>query len=409
MLNIDLLRTTYRNGKFFCRFADPDKEENFQTARTLLLIFRNGVGRCRSEITDMSRRAALGAQDPKFAAGLEKLLCDMAVFSAADPERDYGELRRELFKRSGALIAQKGDFSEEHYRKQLGTCAFDIYGDLPDFEILNSFKEISEKELIHRYNTALVQTMLLYAGKLTVTIREPDTAELRKVVKFMKFFRLLAELTQLDAGLLRMDISGPGALLENARKYGVLLGSFFPALLNLKHYNIESEVEIRGRKGKLLLDESSGLVSHYRNIAAYVPEEIKLFHRCVREKKSAWEIVGETPFINMGKEGVCFPDLSFCRSDGTVCHLELFHRWHKWSFQPRMEFLNENPDLPLLLGVDRGAVNDEEFDSLCREFPLAAARTFRFRDFPGVETVLKMLDKFAENKKPCSRQRPVKR
>ena len=129
----------------------------------------------------------------------------------------------------------------------------------------------------------------------------------------------------------------------------------------------------------------------------------------MREKKSAWGIVGETPFINMGKEGVCFPDLRFCRSDGTVCHLELFHRWHKWSFQPRMEFLNENPDLPLLLGVDRGAVNDEEFDSLCREFPLAAARSFRFRDFPGVETVLKMLDKFAENKKPCSRQRSVKR
>ena len=106
MLNIDLLRTTYRNGKFFCRFADPEKEENLQTARTLLLIFRNGTGRCRSEIADMSRRAALSAQDPKFAAGLEKLLTDMALFSAADPERDYVQLRRELFKRSCAAISR---------------------------------------------------------------------------------------------------------------------------------------------------------------------------------------------------------------------------------------------------------------------------------------------------------------
>ena len=196
---------------------------------------------------------------------------------------------------------------------------------------------------------------------------------------------------------LHLTLSGPGALLENARKYGLLLGSFFPAVLNLKHYTIESDVEIRSRKGKLLLDERSGLVSHYRNIASYVPEEIKLFHRSVREKNLRWEIVGETPFINMGKEGISFPDLSFRNPEGCICHLELFHRWHKWSFQPRMEFLEEHPELPLILGADRGAVNDADFEMLCKEFPRAAERVFRFRDFPGVETVMKMLDKYAES------------
>ena len=117
----------------------------------------------------------------------------------------------------------------------------------------------------------------------------------------------------------------------------------------------------------------------------------------------------DVPLLPAGKSGFSVPDFSFRRTDGLTVHLELFHRWHKWSFQPRLEFLNENPDHPLILGVDRGAVNDEEFDSLCREFPLAAARSFRFRDFPGVETVLKMLDKFAENKKEEQSQKKRKK
>lgn len=395
MLNIELLRTTYRNGKYFCRFTDPGKEENRQTARSLLMIFRQGAGRCRSELATLTHQVVLSAPDPKMAAGLEKLLNDMADFSAADPERDYGTLRQELFRRSGELISRTEDFSEEHYRKMLNAPCFDIYGDLPDFEILNTFKEISEEDLLNRYNTALVQTMLLYTDKLLLTIKDPETAELRKVVKFMKFFRLLSEIRQLPSGGVHLEISGPGALLENARKYGLLLGSFFPAVLNLKRYTLEAEITLRSRKGKLILDEKSGLVSHYRNISAYVPEEIRLFHRSIKEKGEEWQIIGETPFINMGKEGVCFPDLSFRNKEGKVCHLELFHRWHKHTFPKRLAFLEEHPETGLILGADRGAVPDDTFAALEEKYPAAAKRVFRFRDFPGVETVLRMLNKCA--------------
>jgi predicted nuclease of restriction endonuclease-like RecB superfamily len=184
--------------------------------------------------------------------------------------------------------------------------------------------------------------------------------------------------------------------LENARKYGLLLGSFFPAVLNLKRYTLEAEITLRSRKGKLILDEKSGLVSHYRNISAYVPEEIRLFHRSIKEKGEEWQIIGETPFINMGKEGVCFPDLSFRNREGKVCHLELFHRWHKHTFPKRLAFLEEHPETDLILGADRGAVPDDTFAALEEKYPAAAKRVFRFRDFPGVETVLRMLNKYAE-------------
>ena len=411
MLNTDLLRTTCRNGKIFCRFIDPEKEENLLFARSLLMIYRTGTGRTRTEIASLCRSAGTGAADPKFAAGLEKLLNDRTVFSAADPEKDYPAFRKELFKRSGIAIAQKGDFSEEKYRKSLQLPPLDIYGDLPDFELCTSFKDLTESELLHRYNTALVQTLLLFANSIHLTLRDTAPGELRKIVKFMKFFRLLAQITSPEPNVLELDLSGPGALLENARKYGLLLGAFFPAVLHCKRYTLTADVEIRSRKARLELDEKSRLVSHYHNMAAYVPEEIRLFHRLVKEKSASWQIVGETPFINMGKEGICCPDLSFSNSGKLICHLELFHRWHRGGLQSRLAFLEENPQVPLIIGVDRGAVKDDEFEALGCSFPKAAGRVFRFRDFPGVETVIKMLDKYAENinKESCSPEKAPKK
>ena len=398
MLNLDLLRTTFRNGKFFCRFADPGNEENLSLAGNLLTLFKEGCGRCRSDLAALSKQITAQASDPKFAAGLEKLIFDAAEFSAPDPETDYTALRRELFAASGKAIAAGGDFSEEHYKKQFSFPHGDIYGDLPDFEILKSFREMTAAELICRYNVALVQTMLLYASKVELLLTEPDRNELRKVVKFMKFFRLLALIGEKGKNTLHLELSGPGALFENARKYGLLLGSFFPVVPLLKKYELRAELEIRSRKGVLELSEKSQLVSHFRNISAYVPEEIRLFHRLFKEKVSAWEIVGETPFINMGKEGICFPDLSFRSSSGTLCHLELFHRWHKGEFPRRMAFLEKNPDVSLILGADRGAVNDETFAELAKTFPAAAEKVFRFRDFPGIDSVVKALNKFAQDK-----------
>ena len=398
MLNLDLLRTTYRSGKFFCRFADTGKEENLLLAASLLAVFQEGTNRCRSELLSMTRNIGAASHDPKFAAGLEKIICDNASFDAPDTDTDYAAMRRELFTLSSAAISRSEDFSQEHYRTLFPFPAGDIYGDLPDFEILRSFKPMTPEALLDRYNIALVQTMLLYTSKLTLTFIDPEYSSLRKLMRFMKFFRLLAVIRKAGNNSVEMELSGPGALLENARKYGLLLSGFFPAVPLLKKYRLHAELEIRSRKGILELDEKAPLVSHYNNIAAFVPEEIRLFHRLFKEKESSWRITGETPFINMGKAGIAFPDLSFIHDSGSVIHLELFHRWHKGQLPQRLKFMEENPELPLILGIDRGAVNDALFEELTAGNPNAAERCFRFRDFPGVETVINKLNKYVQHK-----------
>ena len=125
-----------------------------------------------------------------------------------------------------------------------------------------------------------------------------------------------------------------------------------------------------------------------------------MFHRLFREKIRDWVIVGETPVL-AGKAGeVFFPDLSFCHAEtGKTVHLELFHRWHKHTFPRRLAFLEEHPETPLILGADRGAVSEEKWNELVRTFPGAAERCFRFRDFPGIENVVKTLNRYTENQK----------
>lgn len=396
MLNRSHLCFTLRSGKVYCRFADCSKEENLKLASGLLAIYSGGCGKNRCELAAISKTLVNSFPDRKFAAGMEKLVTDMAEFSPPDSELDYPAMRRELFMRTGSIISKPGDFSEAAYLNMVQVPQHDIYGDLPDFEILERFKVITPSELLQRYNVALVQGVLFNAEEVIITVGSPEQGELRKLVKFMKFFRLLAEISKTPQGRIQLKVSGPFTLLEHSRKYALQLAAFFPAVLKLKQFHLKAKINGLGRSSAaavLELDEKAGLVSHYRELAEYVPEEIRIFHRVFKEKCREWSIVGETPFINTGKHGICFPDLSFRRSDGQECHLELFHRWHRGGLVQRMEYLCENPAAPLIIGIDRGAADDGYMDELLRQFPGAEKKCFRFRDFPGVESTVRCLNK----------------
>lgn len=66
-----------------------------------------------------------------------------------------------------------------------------IYADLPENERLTGIKKIFPSELLERYNTSLVQSLLLFSSELEAEIVEEDPAELRRLFKYLKFFRLL--------------------------------------------------------------------------------------------------------------------------------------------------------------------------------------------------------------------------
>jgi len=420
MLTRDLLRFR-RKGGFLPAFIDPAEPKLLEFAAELLGVY-GGAAESRmrrAELEELAGALLQGARDPRLAAGLDKLIQDRCSF---DPVRsiDYPAERRRLFTAAArALPASGGDLDayREAVAKEEGLSDFlasDIYGDLPDNERLTGWKPLSPAELLNRYNVALVQGLLVYAESLEATVADPNPAELRRLFKYLRFFRLLAEISgkEGEKGPVTLRISGPFALFANTRKYALQLASFFPALVNLETWSLSAKIQLEGRNGELRLDQSSGLVSHYRNFSSYVPEEIRMFHRLFLEQGGDWKIVGDSPFLDGGGQEIVFPDLSFRREkDGATVHLELFHRWHRGQLDRRLALLERKPETRLILGVDRALADDDAWNALTEAHPVLADRLFRFRDFPGVDRVRRVLETFAENhpeKKKRKRAIPVR-
>ena len=144
----------------------------------------------------------------------------------------------------------------------------------------------------------------------------------------------------------------------------------------------------------LKLNEKSGLHSPQRSFAAYVPEEIRLYHRLFAEKSDEWQIIGDTPFLDAGDQEIIFPDLSFCeKATDKIIHLELFHRWHAAQLAQRLELLRNRPELPLIIGIDRSLTDEDGLNVMCCQDEVLKKRCWLFRDFPGVENTLRALKK----------------
>ena len=391
MLTSDLIYTS-RSGRYIkpC-FIDPSDKQLAALAENLLSICRTAANN-RTAGKDLEEYfAAFRAMDSKSVPvnALLKLLDERFEKESASPETDYFQKRKELFSRSANLL-KEGKFEE--FMQNAAENTFDPYGDLPEFDVVTAFRDITAKELLERFNTALVQAILLKAEKLTVTVDSSDHGELRRMLKYLKFFRLLCDIKKDASGALKLEISGPFALFGPTRKYALNLAAFFPAFIRLKKWELRAEIKNRSSSVILKLDESSQLVSHYRNFSNYVPDEIRLFHRLFAEKSKDWQITGDTPLFIAGKGTYFVPDLSFS-GNGKVIHLELFHRWHRFQLEKRLELLERRKDITLMIGIDRSICDEETFDLLTEKYPQAMTNAFRFRDFPGVDTVERMLKK----------------
>lgn len=412
MLTKDLLNFR-RNGDYLKPVFINTEDRGLQTlAGNLLALYEipdgESVGISMRELEELSEPFIKSQRNLKLAKGLNKLILDRCEFSAP-PEHDFQELRSIIFSRSAAML--KDVSTQLDYQKYRDSTAGtpelaefieqDIYADLPENERLIRFRKIFPKELLERYNCAQVQSLLLYCDKLELDIVESDQARLRRLFKYLKFFRLLASVKAMpppknnkEARHLKMVVDGPASLFESTRKYGLQLASFFPAVCDLEKWTLRAEIKLRNEQRLLRLDQKSGLKSHYHNFSAYVPEEVRMFHQLFKQKVGDWQIVGETPFVTAENGELIFPDLCFQHKSGPVIHLELFHRWHTTQLLRRLEFCRQkNPD-NFIIGIDRFLSNRPELKQVLDDSEFFRDRGFLYRDFPGVDRIKKLLDTF---------------
>ncbi len=408
MLNRPLISATCRQGVIHPGFVKTTLPAPLELATQLIEAYRaaSAEHQTSAELNDFTSSLIDGAANRRLALALRKLLDERSTFSTLS-DLDFPTLRAEALAQSARLL--QGDDPlpmVEAWNDTIRQTTPDnpllqdgrLYADLPENDCLLEFKDLTAPQLLNRYNLALVQGILLGARHLDIRVATADAPRLRRLFKYLRFFQLLATIetedSSQDDNLLRMHliVDGPASILDQSKRYGLQLAAFFPAVCSVERWSIEAEVSWKNHSRVLLrLNQDSRLECPYHNFAAYVPDEIRLFHQHFQDTVTEWKIVGNTPFLRGEGREVIFPDLSFQHQDGALVHLELFNRWHANGLPQRLDWLESHPDTPLILGVDRTLLRNAELNERLENSPWFAQFGFLYREYPTCERTRKAL------------------
>ncbi len=364
-----------------------------ELATNLVGVLQDGVGQTRGHIEESLEATSRGFRRPKVAKGLAKLLLDRASFLEDDQNKD--QARRDIFQQAAAILRKlPGDAPLKSYedalQDALGTplegVRNDLYADLKDRQPLLAWKKETPGALLERYNMALAQGPLLYAKSLIVRTKKPEVLRVRKLLRWLRFTRLVAELKQ-NQDRWCLEVEGPGNIVCMHRKYGLQLAQFLLAVPLLTEFQVLAQVELP-RKGpcRMALTEQDPLVSPLKSGLGHVPKEVAAI--LDETALGLW-----TPHLSpeprhVGASEMCVPDLVFVHAKTSLrVAVELFHPWHKNALEKRLKQLSVRKDPHLLLGVDRSVLRGAA--PSVAEHP----QIFAFNKFPSRRAIQKMLDR----------------
>lgn len=372
MLTGDLVRVRIKDGRVLPGFVDPTDERLRERAELLVATFREHVGQRRAVLEEALAAVEGDGVDHKLTRGLAKVLYDRAEFDVGAP-LPPAEVRERVFRLAQALgplaldPIEGGRPTAEGVWAALGAelgmepaaLAACLYGDHEDEQVLTAVDVPSGEWLLHRYNVALVQAVLLKATELRVKLVAPAPGRARQLVRQVKFHQLLFAVSPEGDGY-RLAIDGPASLFTQTTRYGLALARLFPAiLLQPGPWEVSATVQWARRVVDLRLDPSAGLRSHYRDLGAYDTREARWFAERFEALQSGWTLSRDAEPIHQGGEGAVVPDFTF-RKDGRVAHLEILGFWRKGTVPKRLQLLRRHGPANLVLAVSRRLCADEE-------------------------------------------------
>ena len=420
MLTKDLLCFRTKSGKIQPKFIATTSPKFLEIAIELTDLFSRSVGEDRGALENRSKQVLdRFTSGVVVGRGLEKLLIDRTEFDT-ESKNDVLELREKVFRNSSVLMrkydnsgAYDSDSSEKDslnsYRKALAgligitseNLSDQLYSDLPPFQKVIKFRKITGEALLHRYNCAQVQGLLLRSEKIKLKLPESTTASLRQLLKYLRFNKLLAKISfdYKKRKSIEMEIDGPLSLFLQTQKYGLNLANFFPAVLHQPEWELDAVIRIHKNKTHILqLDQSCGIRSHLRQFLAYVPEEIQKLGQQLAKKLPDWTLSSSIDFVSLSGENVCFPDYFLKHISGKRVSLELFHNWHSEPLLNRLTQLEDQKEPPLLLGINRSLLKNKDVANKIENSKYFSRFGFLFRDIPTATMLLPRLETWLRTK-----------
>ena len=383
MLTRDMLRYRVRCGEVRPTFIDPSDGVLLEQARMLLQIVRDAAARqqMRGAVDEALADCARPEIDLQVARGLRKLVADICQY--AEPQGDAPALRAQWFAQATQdLRALPLDATRADYCARLAqTCGHvsHMYSDLPEARRLLDVKPLDPEDLLHRYNMAQVQGLVMACKRLHLRTPGGDLRAVRRVLRWLKFCRLVAQVQKQDDGAWHMDITGPADMFEHAKKYGLQLAMFVPVVPLLSDYVFEAEVALRpGTHWRLKLSPSAPWVSPHRRRLGAVPDELQ--HVVKTFADPDWQLDTQAAPRAVGAKDMMLPDFTCTHVRGQRVHVELFHRWHRHALVARIEQLRARPDDSMLLGIDKSLLGQATLAGALRD--TSGVQTFVFNAFP---------------------------
>ncbi len=421
MLTKDLLRYKIQNGQIHPQFVKPTDTKLLAIAEQLIAVFEESPDKPRATLLETSKHIIDSTTGPPIIKrGLEKLLLDRTEFDTT-PNEELIAFRQKLFTETSRLLSQEqfenytdytqaaGGFAEQC--KVLGTTeesrpevapieaedlTAKLYADLPSCQPVLAFKTLSAEHLLHRYNTAQVQGLLLHSNSLTLKLADSMTAELRQLFKYLRFNQLLSTIQKEKTEnneVYQITVDGPLNLFYKTKRYGMNLANFFLAVLHQPKWELTAEIQFRNKQRYgLSLNESCGIKPISRQFLAYIPEDIQLFQTMLRNKTGDWQIRPGSQFVPLPGDFYCFPDYQLVHKSGVETAIELFHPWHQGHLIARLNTLAEQTDVSLILGVSKELEKKPLISEALAASVYFSQFGFTFRDVPTIRTLLPILN-----------------
>lgn len=359
MLTGDLVRVRVQAKELRPGFVKTDDPKLQQRAEELVALHRLAVtqGHTRAWLASEVEDLIGDGVDHKLVKGLAKTLADRSEFAVEAPVPP-AELRARLFDVTGRAPSRaKAAGAIEALAAEIGVTADALrgllYADRKEEQCILACDVSDGDWLLHRYNTGLVQAVLLKAVSVEVTLDGPTPERARQLFRLIQFNGLMYSVTPTALGY-RIHLDGPASVLRHSTRYGMSLATWFPGLLLQDGpWSLDATV-LWGHKRKvkktLHVDSTQDLRSHHRDTGAYPTRTEQWFQERFEALDCDWTLSREGTPLNLGGKSVVVPNFTF-RKGRRVAHLEIVGFWRKDWLKRRLALLKAHGPGNLVLAV----------------------------------------------------------
>ncbi|MFL6227971.1 MAG: DUF790 family protein [Pyrinomonadaceae bacterium] len=333
MLTADLALSWQRGDQIKPRYLNAADPRWLREAATLVALFKEHEGHTRGELERALDEYVGTGTNYRIMRGLTKLLMDRSEFATA-AAFDPVAARRALFlkaRESHPVVADERERIAGEVASELSCAAEDLlsglYADLPAQQRLVEFVEISDGDLLDRYNLAQAQALLYRSTGMRLKLKPQGPENYRELFGAIKAHRLIHTVKGTPAAGYEIHLDGPASLFHRSQKYGVQMAVFLPDLIACEGWEMCAEIQTRhGAAQFTLASDAHGLRAEdlgWRGGENAV--RVKLEESWAKFD-TAWTLEPSSEVIDLG-ETAFVPDFALRHTDGQIVYLEILGFW----------------------------------------------------------------------------------